>query len=253
MKKILTLTLSSLLIIPTLTHAEFKGGFADIGLHYLDWTSDTTEKTSKKSHKDDFGYLELEGGANFSWGEMCGFFDWENFYNGRHAKPGSEQRYTFKNTNRIYLGDTGLNLYLHAYGTYGSPHRANFHDDMFLYGLGYNFAGNGYWFKPFFAKRYTDQTYYTGDNGYVLGWVAGYSFSLGSENFSVTNWNEYEFDRDASYAAGNGGKDGINGAVALWWNATPHLTTGVQYRYADNKLGESFLQDGIIYSIKYLF
>ncbi len=51
MKKILTLTLSSLLIIPALTHAEFKGGFADIGLHYLDWTSDTTEKTSKKSHK----------------------------------------------------------------------------------------------------------------------------------------------------------------------------------------------------------
>ncbi|MEA7538729.1 TIM barrel protein, partial [Salmonella enterica subsp. enterica serovar Virginia] len=50
--------LSSLLIIPALTHAEFKGGFADIGLHYLDWTSDTTEKTSKKSHKDDFGYLE---------------------------------------------------------------------------------------------------------------------------------------------------------------------------------------------------
>ncbi len=82
----------------------------------------------------------------------------------------------------------------------------------------------------------TDQTYYTGDNGYVLGWVAGYSFSLGSEKFSVTNWNEYEFDRDASYAAGNGGKDGINGAVALWWNATPHLTAGVQYRYADNKL-----------------
>ncbi|PVP81993.1 hypothetical protein C4706_21835, partial [Salmonella enterica subsp. enterica serovar Javiana] len=60
-------------------------------------------------------------------------------------------------------------------------------------------------------------------------------------------------DRDASYAAGNGGKDGINGTVALWWNATPHLTAGVQYRYADNKLGESFLQDGIIYSIKYLF
>ncbi|MEB3824986.1 hypothetical protein NX067_22895, partial [Salmonella enterica subsp. enterica serovar Typhi] len=28
MKKILTLTLSSLLIIPALTHAEFKGGFA---------------------------------------------------------------------------------------------------------------------------------------------------------------------------------------------------------------------------------
>lgn len=87
MKKFFTLTLSSLLIIPALSHAEYKSGFADIGLHYLDWTSETTEKTSKKSHKDDFGYLELEGGANFSWGEMYGFFDWENFYNGRHAKP----------------------------------------------------------------------------------------------------------------------------------------------------------------------
>ncbi|WP_309298144.1 outer membrane protein OmpK, partial [Escherichia fergusonii] len=101
--------------------------------------------------------------------------------------------------------------------------------------------------------RYTDQTYYTGDNGYVMGWVAGYSFMLGSEKFTLTNWNEYEFDRDESYAAGNGGKDGINGAVAFWWNATPHFTAGIQYRYADNKLGEAFLQDGIIYSVKYIF
>ncbi|HIF7720951.1 TPA: outer membrane protein OmpK, partial [Escherichia coli] len=83
-KHLFTLTLSSVLAIPAVTHAEFKGGFADIGIHYLDWTSRTTEKSSTKSHKDDFGYLELEGGANFSWGEMYGFFDWENFYNDRH-------------------------------------------------------------------------------------------------------------------------------------------------------------------------
>ncbi len=79
MKTSFTLTLSSVLAIPAVSHAEFKGGFADIGIHYLDWTSRTTEKSSTKSHKDDFGYLELEGGANFSWGEMYGFFDWENF------------------------------------------------------------------------------------------------------------------------------------------------------------------------------
>lgn len=76
-KHLFTLTLSSVLAIPAVSHAEFKGGFADIGIHYLDWTSRTTEKSSTKSHKDDFGYLELEGGANFSWGEMYGFFDWE--------------------------------------------------------------------------------------------------------------------------------------------------------------------------------
>ena len=255
MKKHLTTTLallSSLMAVPA-TQAEFKGGFADIGLHYLDWTSRTTHRTSEKSHKDDFAYLELEGGANFTWGEMYGFFDLENPLNSRHDKPGSEQRYTFKNTNRIYLGDTGLNLYLHVYGTYGYPNANNFHDVMGLYGLGYNYAANGFWFKPFIAKRYTDQTYYTGNNGYVAGWVAGYSFSLWGEKLMLTNWNEYEFDRAATYAAGNGGKDGLNGAVALWWNAAPHLTAGVQYPYAKNKLGETFLQDGIIYSLKYQF
>ncbi|MDC7000061.1 hypothetical protein N6O32_07220, partial [Escherichia coli] len=61
-KHLLTLTLSSILAIPVVSHAEFKGGFADIGVHYLDWTSRTTEKSSTKSHKDDFGYLEFEGG-----------------------------------------------------------------------------------------------------------------------------------------------------------------------------------------------
>lgn len=74
---------------------------------------------------------------------------------------------------------------MHAYGTYGSANRVNFHDDMFLYGIGYNFTDSGWWFKPFFAKRYTDQTYYTGDNGYVAGWVAGYNFMLGSEKFTL--------------------------------------------------------------------
>ncbi|OYG75757.1 hypothetical protein CI732_15970 [Shigella boydii] len=54
-KHLLTLTLSSILAIPVVSHAEFKGGFADIGVHYLDWTSRTTEKSSTKSHKDDFG------------------------------------------------------------------------------------------------------------------------------------------------------------------------------------------------------
>ena len=233
--------------------AEYKWGFADVGIHYLDWTQRTTHRTSEKSHKDDFAYLELEGGAGFSWGEMYGFFDWENPFNARHDEPGSEQRYTFKNTNRIYLADTGFNLYTHVYGTYGSPDRRNFHDLMLLYGVGYNLKLDSFWYKPFIAKRYTDQTYYSGNNGYVFGWVAGYDFSLGGQNFALTNWNEYEFDRKGKYAAGNGGTDGLNGAVALWWKAVPSVTAGVQYRYADNKLGESFLQDGIIYSLKYNF
>ncbi len=87
----------------------------------------------------------------FSWGEMYGFFDWENFIMivmiNRVASSVIHLKY------QPYLpGDTGFNLYLHAYGTYGSANRVNFHDDMFLYGIGYNFTGSGWWFKPFFAK-----------------------------------------------------------------------------------------------------
>ena len=251
-KHLLTLTLSSILAIPVVSHAEFKGGFADIGVHYLDWTSRNYRKIVDQITKMILVILNLKVALTLV--EECSqvLRLQENFYNGRHNKPGGRRRYTFKNTT-VFLGDTGFNLYLHAYGTYGSANRVNFHDDMFLYGIGYNFTGSGWWFKPFFAKRYTDQTYYTGDNGYVAGWVAGYNFMLGSEKFTLTNWNEYEFDRDATYAAGNGGKEGLNGAVALWWNATSHITTGIQYRYADDKLGEDFYQDAIIYSIKFNF
>ena len=35
-KHLLTLTLSSILAIPVVSHAQFKGGFADIGVHDLD-------------------------------------------------------------------------------------------------------------------------------------------------------------------------------------------------------------------------
>ncbi|MFQ9949450.1 MAG: outer membrane protein OmpK [Escherichia coli] len=123
---------------------------------------------------------------------------------------------------------------MHAYGTYGSANRVNFHDDMFLYGIGYisPAAVGG---SSRLCKTYTGQTIIPAIT-VVAGWVTGYSFMLGSENHPH-NWNEYEFDRDATYAAGNGGKEGLNGAVALWWSATSHITTGIQYRYADDKLG----------------
>ncbi len=34
------------------------------------------------------------------------------------------------------------------------PIVVNFHDDMFLYGIGYNFTGSGWWFKRFFEALY---------------------------------------------------------------------------------------------------
>ncbi|CDH32901.1 outer membrane protein OmpK [Xenorhabdus bovienii] len=253
-RHILTLTAVATALVSASVSAEYQWGFANVSMNYLDWTKHTTQKTGQTSHKDDFAYLELEGGAGFSWGELYGFLDLENPFNSKTAQPGDNQRYTFKTTGRFYLGDTGFNLYGHVYGTYSLPGKANggnFHEVNTLYGLGYNTTLAGVWFKPFVALHYVDQTFYSGNNGYVVGWVAGYDFQLWQEKFSITNWNEIELNRNQRY--GNGGREGINGAVGLWWTPHPSFTTGIQYRYADNKLGEDFLQDGIVYSVKYNF
>ncbi len=82
----------------------------------------------------------------------------------------------FKNTlNRIYLGDTGLNLISMPTGRTVHLYRATSMMTCFS-GLGYNFTGNGYWFKPF-LPNVIPISRPTGDNGYVLV-AAGYSFSL---------------------------------------------------------------------------
>ena len=143
--------------------ANYLGGFANISINYLDWTTHTTHKTGQTSHKDDFAYLELEGGAHFSWGEFYGFFDLENPFNNRQTQPGDNQRYTVKGTSRIYLADSGLNLYGHVYGTWSLPGKeygGNFHEVNTLYGIGYNTQLADIWFKPFIALHYVDQTYY---------------------------------------------------------------------------------------------
>lgn len=143
-------------------------------------------KSAHTTGKKDFIYLAVEGGANFNWGERYGFFDIGNPFHQRKTK------------GRFYLGDSGFNLYGHIYGIWSLPgykYGGNFHEINTLYGFGYNFSLGNFWLKPFLALHYVDQTFYSGNNGYVLGWVAGYSFQLWSQNFSITNWHEMEFNR----------------------------------------------------------
>lgn len=61
--------------------------------------------------------------------------------------------------------------------------------------------------EPSRNQRYAVKTtsrVYLGNSGYVIGWVACYSFQLWSQNFSITNWHEMEFNRAKCY--GNVGK-----------------------------------------------
>lgn len=230
--------------VPTMANAEYLYSFGSASVNYLDWTSSTEKKTEHR----DFAFLELEGGAGFSWGEMYGFIDLENPFNSNKAEDGKGRRVAMKGTMRVNLGDTGFNLYGQIYDLSTN----GFDEQNRVLGFGYNFAGDNFFFKPFLGYHNAQNTFFDGgSNGYMLGWVAGYNVNMLGESFMLSNWHETEFARDKNYQEGK--KAGHNGALAMWWNATDSVTAGVQYRYAHNKLGNSTYQNGMVYTLKYNF
>ena len=72
----------------------------------------------------------------------------------------------------------------------------------------------------------------------------------------MTNWHEQTFGRDDEYLSQNyvnGKADsmGTNGAISVWWHPADLITTGIQYRYADEKLGTpNNYQNAMIYTVK---
>ncbi|WP_386082671.1 outer membrane protein OmpK [Vreelandella sp. F11] len=232
--------------------------FANVSVNYLDWSNGTEDRTASNAAKSDFMFLEIEGGAGFSWGEFYGFFDFENPTNDQfdESSGGKDNfRTAGKVTSHIYLGDSPLSIYAHLYDfrDYGYNSREQ---DQIL-GLGYRTTfDNGLWFKPFIGAARVQSNSYTGMNGYMAGWVAGYDFNALNQNFSVTNWHEQTFGRDDDYLEQNyvgdkAGSVGTNGALSLWWHPSDLITTGIQYRYSENKLGTpNDYQNAVIYSVK---
>ncbi|WP_163577173.1 outer membrane protein OmpK [Halomonas faecis] len=232
--------------------------FANVSVNYLDWSSGTERRTADNAAKSDFFYLELEGGLGYEWGEFYGFFDVENPGNDQfdEASGGKDNfRTAGKVTSHLYLGESPFSVYAHLYDfrDYGYDLREQ---DQVL-GLGYRHTfASGLWFKPFLGAARVQSDGYTGMNGFMAGWVAGYDFTAFGQEFSVTNWHEQTFGRDDDYLAKNyvGGKAdsvGTNGALSLWWHPHDRITTGVQYRYSDEKLGApGQYQNAMIYTLK---
>lgn len=223
--------------------AEYQFGFADVSLNRLDWTA----ATEAKSDKLDFNYLELEGGTQFTWGETYGFFDIENFDKGDRDLV----RSAGKGVIRYFLPIEGLSLYAHLYDF----NSKNFGEQNRVIGLGYQVLFPQGWFKPFLGINDVTQTYFNGLNGLMGGWAVTYSFKLWKADFQVTDWHELEFARAAAYAAGNGGKRvSQNGAAGLWWYARPTpISLGLQWRYAENKLGTPGWLSAAIATVRYVF
>ena len=228
--------------------------WGNMSFNYLDWTSGTTDR----SGKTDFVYLELEGGAGWTWGEFYMFLDWENPGNS-WSEPGPDDvRIVAKPILDIFLGgsDSGWTFHLQNYALYSK----SFYVNNLVPGIAYKFqTENGFWIRPFIGPHYQGSTFYNGWNGWMAGWVAAYDFTIKEQKFTLSQWNEFEFDRDEEHylfngqPTGDGKSSGINGAIAAWWHPHKKVTVGLQWRYADHKLGYNGYQTGPIITLKYNF
>lgn len=264
MKKLLCLT-SIALMAATTASAEYLYGFGGVYLDHQSWTHGVAPITGADGNvnadgRDQF-VIGVEGGAGFSWGELYGFYDYENI-----SKGSDQRKASLKGTTHIYLGDTGVSAYAQIYN-HVNPNQS---EQNRVLGLGYtNLKGDGWFFKPWIGVHEISNfdsfapsglQNINGANGFMAGWTAMYSWNLFDEKFSFVNWNEIEFSRNDEYAAVQGGDSSIQGAAIFFWNMTDNFKMGVQYRYFNNKLGiwgqsgnTQHYGDALIYRIQYDF
>ena len=230
----------------------------DTSVNYLDWSGGTEQRSAAQNGAyglTDFVYLELEGGAGWDWGEFYFFTDVENPGHSWEAKGTDNSRFVFKPILDIKLGES--NWYVHLQDYYLNSE--SFFVNNLVTGIAYKYSIDNFWIRPFIGPHIQHSTYYDGFNGYMAGWTFIYNFKLGEQDFMLSNWHEFEFGRDEEHylfngePTGDGRSYGTNGAIALWWTPVKELTTGVQYRYADYKLGVASYMSAVIYSLKYNF
>lgn len=237
------------LLISSSARAEFLYGFGNISYNHLDWSEQTELDTG---YQEDFGFIEVEGGAAYSWGELYGFYDVENF-----SETGDQIRVAYKgNANyKTGLGD------LRLFGQHYAFHSSDLTISNSVAGFSYRMAGQGWFINPFIgvhgAIAHTDDVEsFAGFNGGMAGWSALYSFKVLGQSFWLSSWNEVEFGRKEAYTDVTGedyDAPSLNGAAGLWWNIIPSMTIGAQFRYSHNKLGYTEGQNAVIYSLRYNF
>jgi hypothetical protein len=238
--------------------------FFNVSANYLNWTAKTETRTNKGpfGHKKDFVYLELEGGRGGDWGDVYGFLDLENpTHDANHESDARANRRTAAKVVGRYTVTTAGELPLMAYAHVYDFRDHGFFDQNRVLGVSTNLAFGGLWVHPFIGLHQELKAGVGAKmNGGMAGYVAGYSFEALGQSFSLTQWHETEFARKTEFIAlANEGtvsadrRTGQNGAISLWWNATKQITTGLTYRYANNKLGVAGYQDAWIYTLKYNF
>ena len=239
MKKLFT---AAALLLASCGSVATANEFTSVSYNHVDWHENSPGK--------DYNFVEVEKGGTYDWGSFYGFLDVErvdHIHNKDNMKLSGKAVFTITN-------EYNINDYIQAFG-YAEK---DFQVLDLVIGKQTNISGNGWYFNPFLALQYSAinnnfaDTYFEGVNGAMLGWNAGYFVT---EKLQISNWHEFTMFRDNTYLAVSGEKHdiGINGALAAWYHITPNLTTGLQYRYASNKLGSTHGSNGIIYTVKLNF
>ena len=242
-----------LFVLNGILHADYTPyySFSNIGVNYFDWTQDTHDKTSK----EDFAYVSAEGGAGWKWVEVYANVNLENPTKKYSDKSPDNLRYTAYIDVDVKVAK-GFRVHFQNFFLEGLDYYVN----DFVLGASYKYKYDSkLWIKPFIGVHHTTDTYYKGFNGYMAGWVLDYNMNFFGENFEVFWWNELEFDRNRDFylsdnvPVGDGKSYGLNGSMNFFWHINKSVTTGIQYRYAEHKLGSIAYQSGMVYMLKYNF
>jgi len=215
--------------------------FKNVSINYLDWS----QETEKNTFQEDFAYVEFEAGAGFDWGDFYMFFDIENPTKSYTQTPAQNMRFAFKPVLDINIANSNWSYHVQDYSLTSDT----FFIHNFVNAVAYKYTTDNFWIRPFLGVHYQESTYYSGFNGYMLGWTFLYNFTLKGEKFSLAQWHESTFQRDKSDYS----EDGYQGALSAWYKATQNITLGMQYRYSYQDLGYSGYTTGLIYSMKYNF
>lgn len=240
--------LTTLIPISPVNAVELKHTFGSIKAGYANWDLgfEDTKRGSLWKVVGDYG-------AVFDKGEFYSFYEYNRFdhpTDTRNVSIMASGHYRLKQSNYTVFGKVYSNI-------------ENQWGDELNTMLGFGYLGwqnSQAFFKPFLAfhelsSDYVSQQYGSanGNNGYVLGWTAAYRFTMGEQNFSVSNWHEFEIDRNDAYAEQQHSEFGANGGLTLTWKLTPQLSTNVTYRYFYNKLGYQGWGDQLIFLSGYHF
>jgi len=213
--------------------------FENLSVNYVDWS----DATQKSSNAHDFSYVEFEGGTGHKWGGTYIFTDIRNPSRKYNEKSKNSLSFALKPTIDINIKDT-FAFHLQDYEFNSQSYKTN---DAVV-GFSYKYRTNyGFWAQPFVGYHYKMSTFYSGEDGYMFGWLFNYAY----KEFSLFQWHEMTFARDKK--DGYGDTTGVQGSIKFWWNTKSKISLGVQYRYAYYELGKREYQWGGIYSLKYNF